>query len=527
MKKIKNILIAMTMVFVLGTATSCKSQLEDKYLDPEQTATPNIRAFLSQMLTNSRLRSEYWHYRTFILMHQARYTQTTFFTNANGMYQQNDSYINGYWNDFYGPGLLGVYRAMERAYADLSDTEKAELDPFMYAARVVLYDQASKLVDNFGDIPFSEAGSLPKTDQISLAKFDSQTALYAEFIEGLKSAGTFFKTYRTTADFTRADILNGGVALKWQKYANSLRLRLLMRTSHVNESTARTEIMEMLNNPADYPLVDGDNSGNYTPTSDVLLAPLSTYTSSLLDALRELPSHYAPDYMLNTVLNTSNDPRIPVLFDKFGKTVNNAFVQNPTYRAMPITFSQVESEQQFQDYAVVDSATAWINNKLPGVLMTASEVNFIKAEALERWGSTADAKLAYETAVRQSVSFYYYLNNTSTHASKVTTPVDSVITAFVTQSNIAYTGTPANKLQLIGTQKWVHFGWLQGEQAWSEYRRTKYPVLPAFPVDDLNGFERPPVRLLYPSSEITNNSDNYSAVQAKDTRDTKIFWDVK
>jgi len=527
MKKFNHILLLGTLFLTLFSFQSCKTELEDRYTDPEQTTQPNIPAFFSQILNNSRLRSEYWHYRTFILMHHARYTQTAFFSQGNTMYQQSDSYINDYWRDFYAPGIIGVYRSMERSYNDLSDTEKAGRDLFMNAAKVILFDQASKLVDNFGDIPFSEAGSLPLTDVIKLGKFDDQKELYTLFIDGLKDVNTFFKNAKASTEFNRADILNSGNLVKWRKYTNSLRLRLLMRISNVDENKAKAEIMDMLNNPTEYPLVDGDNMGNYSAGSeDILLQPLTTYTSSLVDAVRELPSFYAPDYMLNTVLLTSNDPRTNVLFDKFGKTENNVFVPNPTFKAMPITFNNAQVNAEFRNYSTVDSATAWINNKLPGVLMTATETNLIKAEAQERWGTDAAAKTAYETAVKQSVDFYYYLNASSSNNAKATKPSSEVINKFVTESNIAFSGDKNAKLKLIGTQKWLHFGWLQGEQAWSEYRRTGYPTLPAFPVSSLNGFQRPPVRLTYPSSEITNNSENYQAVRSKDTRDTKIFWDV-
>jgi hypothetical protein len=527
MKKINHILLFASLLLTLFSFQSCKTELEDRYTDPEQTTEPNIAAFLTQILNNSRLRSEYWHYRTFIFTHHARYTQTAYFENENTMYQQSDSYTNDYWRDFYAPGMIGVYRAMERSYNGLTAEEKVSRDLFMNAAKVVLYDQASKLVDNFGDIPFSEAGSLPLTDVIKLGKFDDQKDLYNTFLNGLKEVNTYFKTATSTNEFNRADILNSGNLIKWRKYTNSLRLRLLMRISNVDENRAKTEIMEILNNPNEYPIVDGSNNGEYNAGSDdILLQPLTTYTSSLIDAVRELPSHYAPDYMLNTVLKTADDPRMEVLFDKFGETVQGKFVANKTFQAMPITFTAAQANAQYTKYAVVDSATAWINSKLPGVLMTASETNLIKAEAQERWGTDVAAKTAYETAVKQSISFYYYLNANSSHQVKLTKPSSEVINKLITESNIAFSGDKITKLKLIGTQKWLHFGWLQAEQAWSEYRRTGYPTLPAFPASTLNGLQAPPVRLTYPSSEMTNNSENYQAVRPKDTRDTKIFWDV-
>lgn len=519
-------IIKIGLLFSLTTLvfSGCKKSLEDKFFNPEVSTTASLPGFLTDLINNDRVRPSYWNVRTFLLMHSAVYTQTAFYGPGNNRYQQQDGYTNDYWSDFYAPGVLGIYRAMEKTYNSLPEAEKASKQIYMEAAKIVLYDQASQMVDNFGDIPFSEAGSLPATSTIALPKFDDQVQLYTMILDGLKSSGTYFGTATSNADFNKSDILNSGNVKKWQAYANSVRLRLLMRISTVNEATARPAVLEMLNAPATFPLIDGANNPDYSPlATDVLLRPLTTFTSDLNTALNELPSFYAPDYMLNTVMNPSNDPRIPVIFDKFGVTTAGVFTPNATYQAMPITFTESEIEANFQKYATVDSATIWQNSALPGPVITASEVNFLKAEAQERWGTTAAAKTAYETAVAQSVSYYYYLNSISSKGKKEEKPTATVVNQFVTTSTIAYAGTTANKLNLIGTQKWLHFGFLQAQQAWAEYRRTGIPALTFAPAT-LNGYTNPPTRLLYPSIEKTNNSVNYQAVQAKDTRTAKIFW---
>jgi hypothetical protein len=281
----------------------------------------------------------------------------------------------------------------------------------------------------------------------------------------------------------------------------------------------------MLSDQTGFPLVDGGNVGAYNPANtDILLQPLTNSTSDLHDAFFE-GSWYATDYMLNTVMVPANDPRIPVLYEKFGRTVAGKFVQNPTYKAMPITFTTAQQESEFANYAVLDSGTFVFNQKLPGILITASEVNLLKAEAFERWGSTTDAKAAYDVALRQSVAFYYYLNNLNPGAYvKEELPTTAIVDAWVNTSTAAYTGTSADKLTKIYTQKWAHFGVLHSTEAWSEYRRTGFPVL-TFPTNGKQvGYETPPTRLVYPSKEKTLNSVNYQAVQAKDTRKTKIFW---
>ncbi|MGY0035380.1 SusD/RagB family nutrient-binding outer membrane lipoprotein [Pedobacter sp. NJ-S-72] len=141
-------------------------------------------------------------------------------------------------------------------------------------------------------------------------------------------------------------------------------------------------------------------------------------------------------------------------------------------------------------------------------------------------GKFSQCSDCYENALRQSVAFYYFLNNLNKGGGYVNLPAPSSadVEAWVSSSSAAYTGSQANKLASIYTQKWVHFGVLQSTEAWSEYRRTGFPVL-TFPSDGkLSGYDTPPTRLIYPSQEKILNSVNYEAVQAKDTRKTKIFW---
>lgn len=512
------------------TFSSCKKELEEKYNNPEKSTEANIPGFFTAILNNNRVRPAYWNVRTFLLQQPAVYSQTAFFPNANTAYQQSDSYTQNYWEDFYAPsangsGSVALYRAMETVNSSASATDKAGNELFMQAAKVALIEQAAKMVDLWGDIPYSEAGSLLSSNTIKNPKFDDQVQLYTSFIADLDAAATYFSKATTNATFSKYDILLSGNVDKWRRYSNSLRLRLLMRISNVNESAARTTVLNMLGNTAQYPMIDGNNNATYTPaTTDVLLKPLTTNTENLNSALTEVPSYYASDYLLNKVLVPSNDPRIPVMFDKYGRTVGGTFKQNATYKAMPITFTSTQQESSFADYAILDSATFLQNPALPGIIISAPEVNFLKAEAFERWGG--DAKTAYETAVKQSVTFYYYLNSlNSTGLVVLPMPESTVVNNFVTNSSYAYTGNATEKLEKIWTQKWVHLGFLQSIEAWSEYRRTNYPAL-TFPTATLSGYQAPPTRLVYPTSETTRNNTNYQAVKAKDTRTTKIFWDV-
>ena len=156
--------------------------------------------------------------------------------------------------------------------------------------------------------------------------------------------------------------------------------------------------------------------------------------------------------------------------------------------------------------------------------MTAAEVDFLKAEAFERWGG-GDPAYTYQQGIRHSIEFYYYLNHLNKFAARtVASPSKESIDEFLLRPEIRYEGSASEKLSRVYIQKWAHFGFLQSIDAWSELRRTNQPQL-QFLSTSLSGFELPPSRLTYPASEKTYNP-NYAEVQGSDRRTVKIFWDV-
>jgi|GEM_PF-161926 len=544
----KKILLHISCVFTLAiTMSGCKKQLEEYYTNPDKTTNPTIEKLFSSMLDNNRVRPTYWDLRTLQFNQMGKYCQMTAFLNELTTYSQNDDYIQNRWNDFYTPnnqgnnandagsgsGPMAQYRTMQRLFKALPIDERPNMEVFMMAGRVILLDQTAQMVDMFGDIPYSEAGSLDATATISSPKFDPQAEVYDTVLTQLKEmadwfAATTLNTVATSA-FANQDYVNHGSLSKWRRYINSLRLRYLMRQSYVYEDRAKTEIQEILSNPLQYPLVDGDGVGDtYSPyNTDVLIFQLTNYTNNLDNAFTEIKAHAAPDYMLNTVMLPVNDPRIPLMFDKFGVSINKVFTPNATYRAMSQQWTQVMQSDSISYFSTIDSTTYRFNSHLPGIMMTAAETNFLKAEAFERWGlSGGTAAASYNLAVRQAIAFAYYLHSTNTtQYEAVTQPSTADVDAFLAKSAVAYSGTSDEKLGKIWTQKWLAYGFTQCGQAWAEYRRTKYPKITIWQSTS-SIYPTPPTRFTYPASEKAYNT-SYSAVQANDTRTTKIFWDVK
>lgn len=515
---------------MVACLVSCQDRLEEEYYDPEKTTEASIDRFFTKMLDNRRVRADYWNIRTFLVMHPGVYTNAISYTNSPQRYQQQLNYLNDLWKDYYTPqgdGIAGVVahmREIEKLYEAQSSDEKAKNEVFLHAAHVVYYDQTAQMVDLFGDIPFSEAGMLNLNGSLTPAKFDDAEEIYNALIDGLEAAATYFRTADVDpvvqAGFARQDMLLKGNVDKWERYANSIRLRLLMRISFHNENKAKTEILEMLNDPTTYPLVD-------QPTYNVLLDPLNTYTDNMRNAVTELTSHIAPEFLLDEVLKPSNDPRIRVLFDK-GVSEDGP---NADYFAMPADIPASQQEENIADgrYAILDSTTFMYNTKFPGIVITSSEVNFLKAEAFERWGSTADAQTAYELGVTQAINFDFTLNQIGANFRGVE-PEDPATSAEIEDALespvVEYVGTTEEKLEKIWLQKWVAFGFMQSVQGWAEYRRTGYPDLEFVPDGGTANASLPPLRLFYPESERIYNPVNYEAVKAADTPSTPIFWDV-
>jgi len=530
----KRILIsAASLILLAGSFSSCKKTIEADYLNPETTTTGSMSKLLTGMFLNPRIHPSYYDFATFVLPTTAAFSQLTAMSPGAQMYVPSINYNQSRWNHYYsgsmptdpnqapdynydGPGILSSYREMQTTYAALSPTEQAKQYVFLQCAKVILYDQTAQMIDLWGDIPFFKAGSLNTASRsVDNAPFDNATALYDTLITGLKDLNSYFDTAKiateTQASLTKQDILLGGSISAWRRYTNSLRLRLLMRISYQDETTAKTEVTTMLGDPTTYPLITS-NAQNVTLKMSGL-----NLKSDLQGALKLSP--YAPAYLLDTLMVNNNDPRTAVLWDSAQGTAYKGFPSNGT----------VSDYEAVGVYATYDTVTFMYNYNVPGVLFTAAEVSFLTAEANERWGAgSTPAATAYAAGIHQSTDFYYSINQTANLSSgswaSTPSPAASAVDAYI--ANVAYTGTTAQKLAAIATQNWINFFILQAGQAWAEVRRTGYPAL-HFATASFGDAPQPPTRLLYPPNEQLYNPTNYAAVSAKDTRTAKVFWQTK
>ena len=167
-----------------------------------------------------------------------------------------------------------------------------------------------------------------------------------------------------------------------------------------------------------------------------------------------------------------------------------------------------------------DATYSKINPKLldlndPYMLMNYGEVQLLLAEAAQRGigGLAAAAAPAYYAeGVKASIQMYTIYDASFTVS-------DAQVTAYLA----TYPYVAVNGLRMIGEQYWAnHF--MNWWEAWSNWRRTNFPVLVPtnYPGNITNGVI--PQRLRYQTAEAAGNP-NFAAGSTKpDTYTTKVWW---
>lgn len=525
MKKIFLILISAMLVI-----TSCdKTDFEEAYPNPAKISVSTVEKQFAGMIYTNReyVVPSYWNYFVVYRITANRYTQTTGWVNATNQYVPGSGAVNDRWNNFYS--FYSQYRQMQNIYNALTEEEQAERRIYMIASTIYVYDATQKVVDLHGDIPWTEAGKIIANggDYItSLPKYDKAEDIYAKMLDDLKAFADELNTINVPAGiltgFKTQDIINKGDLTKWKKYCNSLRLRMLTRVSSVAafQQRAAAEINSILNNPTAYPIVENNNENIQIAVYD-LNTPINSkgFRSGLEDWDGNLAGKAIIDYM-----KLNSDPRLQVMFQPGDSAKGDYFGVDPL-----ATSGEQEAAILTATISRYNWSTISRNEYFPGVLVNASESQFLAAEGFLNAGNDAKAKAAYEAGITNSIKNYYLYRSVSNNSDSgpVTAPTDAEIAAYIAQSGINWDNatTKEAKRALIAMQKWVDFSVIQPLENWAEVRRLNIPQL-SFWIDNADSQKQPPVRWQYPDNERTYNTENYNAVSGNDKITNKLFWDL-
>ena len=150
--------------------------------------------------------------------------------------EDNDCYK--LYRQWYNSPFNNAYTEVMQPWQSIVENTD-EVSPARALATIVKVFGMSRITDKYGPIPYSKFGT-----GIHVA-YDSQKDVYYRFFEELADAIDVLTGYnsRTSEPYMeRYDYIYNGRVEKWIKFANTLRLRLAMRISYVDETKARTEI---------------------------------------------------------------------------------------------------------------------------------------------------------------------------------------------------------------------------------------------------------------------------------------------
>jgi hypothetical protein len=408
-----------------------------------------------------------------------------------GDYEYRVDINNSMWNSMYSAMTI---------LNDAAKVAQKEGNTNLYAVALIMKAYvAQKTTDMWGSIPYTEAFKLGESG-VLYPKYDDQKTVYQTIISELKQAADIFKA-GGTGDIGKGDLIFKGNVAKWQKFCNSLRLRVAIRISTVDAADAQNVINEVLGDPTSYPLMTANSDNAYLNFPGV--TPDVEYWYQRLGTSGAYTDQYRMNYELVTALKNNNDPRLPV----YARLSNNG-----GYNGYKFGTGQL-SDPNNNGNNVSGIGARFANNPAGfSPFMNAAEVSFILAEIYQRNLKTGDAKAAYENGVNLSCE---------------ENGVSSGAAALLMQPEVAWNGGTTSNLNKIYMQKWICL-FKQSVEAWSEARRTDVPLMTNIAVIYQASHNRPPFRMAYADQEKTLNTNFPTSVQETDIFwGTQVWWDTR
>ncbi len=421
------------------------------------------------------------------------------------------------WNNF----IWSVpYSNVMNNVKSISDLTKDDFPTLHGTALILKVAAMHRVSDVFGPIVYSNFGDLTNP-----GVYDSQQDAYNAFFADLDTAVTNLTANIESKRFAAFDLSYGGEYTQWVKLANSLRLRLAIRISKIDPAKAKTEGEKALSQSLG---LMADNADGFFVNGS-FDHPLTVIDNSWGD-IRMNAS-------MESILTGYSDARATSYFDAPTTVAGTVKGVRGGLPLLPGYSDELAQKADYIGYSAIND-----NIHTPKVqLMTTAEVAFLKAEAaLRGWAGSGDAQANYETGIMLSFQQHgasgaatYIADNVSVPADYVDPTNASNSIAAMSTITVAWNtgGTNEEKLEKIITQKWIAM-FPEGQEAWSEYRRTGYPKI--FPVVsnqsggtvDTNIQIR---RIPFVDSENSTNAAGVSAAVSllggADNAGTRLWWD--
>jgi hypothetical protein len=544
--KLKKIIYATLFTATLGSV-ACKKEKFDINSNPNDVTQSSVspRELLPGALqaTSSVIAADFW-WEGWWMGFGAR-SGSYQSLDQEESYKFTNSFHNEIWNDLYANA--NNYDLMVRqATTSGAGTYEA-------IGRIMKSHNFQILVDTYGDVPYSEAfkGTAAATPKYDKA-VDIYNAIFADLDKALALLVDPTKTEAAkNSGIAESDIVFKGDVTKWQKFANTLRLRMLI---HMYNGYKTTTVAPGVDVAAQMAKITANGAGFLGAGESAMLNPgfsaskpqpyYRFYNTNESGSGSQRDHLRANDYAVR-YYQYDGDPRIGRFYScPAGGTCavsahKGIVFGTPSGTGVPIgsDLSTVRGPGLSPNGA---SSDAWI--------MTSVESLFLQAEARQRGllttGPTAAALLT--SAIRES--FIWLTVRPAPTTAVPNPPKDDAYAIAQANTYIAnnagypdvditapsvVTGEPGGGLFTILQQKWFALNNIANYEIWTDWRRTDIiygkagtfdpgPPLSVHP----NHASSIPVRLFYPQSEFNYNAANVSAYSNINVFTSKLFWDI-
>lgn len=409
-------------------------------------------------------------------------------------YNLDFTFLDNSWQRDYAL-LADLYTVKIKALVPGGDTALAS------AAMILSAKKFQELVDEFGDIPYSQAFQ-PNT--YPHPAYDKAQDIYNDLQLSLDTAINYMQM-EAPSSFSTTDIINHGDQGKWIHFANTLKLRLLIRQSEVSGFNPSSEIAKIQSTGG---VLQAGESVNVNPgysNSQAKQSPFYGNYGYTPTGNAAAVGWGANNYILN-ILQSTNDARISRFFT-LGSSGGylggdfGLFTGNPTSSQISY-FGPGLNKSADQDQWIYPSY----------------ESLFLKAEAVARGWMEGDAQTALNDAITESFVWLGVPDAENEAASYITNNSDI--------TDLSNAGATADdKDRFVVFQKYIANCCIDPLESWADQRRLHF--LPAgFISNDANRLSNTlPLRVLYAQSEYSTNAESVQKEGTINIFTSKIFWE--
>jgi hypothetical protein len=506
MKKIFKISVLALSLFVIA---SCDSGFDELNTSKTGAISLDPALILNNAIVNSSPDDSQLNYELAVV--QQLTSPNTGVLEGGNFNKNNPNSSIGNWRDYYRNVIRYTSDVIARTI------ENPDQSNLMNKARIIEANAFMVITDTYGNIPYDEGGQ-GYYEQNFYPVYQSQQEIYQKLIEELRSATEGLDAGKAT----NTDVLYNGDIAKWKKFGYSLLLRAGMRLSKVDAEMAEATVAAAF--AGGVILTNADNAVVLHDANNI------NNTANVLNSTEAANFYLAKPFV--DALKSADDPRLSAIAIRYVGATSGAG-QTPEFGTTDpdnqygLPMGSTDGDADISGATLPGGGKRYAYSQLdrrrmaktssPLFIVSAAQTNLLLAEARFHGWITAGTVQGY------------FIEGIKAHMDQmVSFDPGSAVSAGDRDIYVAsrLPGLAGNEVEQINYEYWIA-SFLNGQEAWANFRRTGYPQL------EVNPFAGKTVdwvtRLPYPPSEYVVNNENVQAAvaaQGSDNLGTRVWWDV-